>query len=157
VENLTRRREVLAQATNPGPLRLNPCVGTRNCVGTRDLDQSNTRTRAHACNKRDFEHKPRVSARSFFLLTNETPHCYEGTNGGCYSQLMTDQSQRVSGFQAPRRAQELSPEQRSLVELMHAYQFGSIENMPIREGQPILDSSLKVVGSRDLAAGMRLR
>jgi hypothetical protein len=94
----------------------------------------------------------RLLAKSFFLLTNETPHCYEGTNGGCYSQMMTDESQTVSGFQSPRRAQDLSPEQRSLVELMHAYQFGRIENMPIRGGQPILDSNLKVIRVARLGA-----
>ena len=69
MENLTRRREVLAQATNPGPLRLNPCFGTRNFVGTRNLDQSNTRTRTRACNKREFEHKPRVPAESQIVFS----------------------------------------------------------------------------------------
>ena len=41
--------------------------------------------------------------------------------------------------------QDLSPAQRSLVELMHEHQFGRIENMSIRAGQPVLDQDLKVV------------
>jgi hypothetical protein len=31
------------------------------------------------------------------------------------------------------------------VELMHEHQFGRIENMSVRDGQPILDSSVNVV------------
>jgi hypothetical protein len=58
--------------------------------------------------------------------------------------MMTDQSQ-TPGFQAPVMAQDLSPAQRSLVELMHVHQFGRIENMSVRDGQPILDSTVNVV------------
>jgi hypothetical protein len=58
---------------------------------------------------------------------------------------MTDQSQTVARFQAPQKTQELSPGQRSLVELMHVHQFGRIQNMPVRDGQPILDSTVNVV------------
>jgi len=59
-------------------------------------------------------------------------------------------------LRAPPMAQDLSPGRRTLVELMYEHQFGRIENMPIREGQPILDSNLKVVrvarfGCRDAA------
>ena len=42
-------------------------------------------------------------------------------------------------------AQHLSPAQRSLVDLMHVHQFGRIENMPVRDGQPVLDCNMKVV------------
>jgi hypothetical protein len=38
----------------------------------------------------------------------------------------------------------LSPEQSSLLEIMRVHQFGRIENMSIRAGQPVLDH-LKVV------------
>jgi hypothetical protein len=56
--------------------------------------------------------------------------------------MMTDQSQTAS---SPLIAQDLSPGQRSLVELMHEHQFGRIENMSVRDGQPILDSTANVV------------
>jgi hypothetical protein len=39
----------------------------------------------------------------------------------------------------------LSPEQRSLVDLMHVHQFGRIENMRVLAGQPILDHDVRVV------------
>lgn len=44
-----------------------------------------------------------------------------------------------------RRSCELSAQQRSLLEIMRAHQFGRIENMSIRAGQPVLDQDLKVV------------
>src|SRR5260370_38449678 len=58
--------------------------------------------------------------------------------------MMTDRSQTVSGL-ALRRVQDLSPLQRSLAELMHEHQFGRIENMSVRDGQPTVDSTVKVV------------
>jgi hypothetical protein len=42
-------------------------------------------------------------------------------------------------------AQDLSREQRSPVDLMHVHQFGRIENMHVRGGQPILGSNVRVV------------
>jgi hypothetical protein len=42
-------------------------------------------------------------------------------------------------------AQHLGPAQRLLVDLMHLHQFGRIENMSVRDGQPILDSTVNVV------------
>jgi hypothetical protein len=45
----------------------------------------------------------------------------------------------------PLVVQELSPAQRSLVDLMHVQQFGRIENMPVRAGGPILNSDVKAV------------
>ena len=44
-----------------------------------------------------------------------------------------------------RRSGELSAPQRSLLEMMRVHQFGRIENMSIRAGQPVLDQDLKVV------------
>ena len=44
-----------------------------------------------------------------------------------------------------RRSTDLSAQQRSLLEMMRVHQFGRVENMPIRAGQPILDQDLKVV------------
>ena len=41
--------------------------------------------------------------------------------------------------------EDLSPVQRSLVDLMHVHQFGRIENMPVRAGEPIFNSDVKVV------------
>ena len=73
--------------------------------------------------------------------------------GGAHSQMMTDQSQTVSRFLEPRRADGLSPGQRSLVELMHVHQFGRIENMPVRDGGPIFNSDVKVVRVARLGGG----
>jgi hypothetical protein len=67
--------------------------------------------------------------------------------------MMTDQSQSGPWFQAPRRVQDLSPGQRSLVELMHEQQFGRTENMPVRAGEPILNSEAKVVRASRLGGG----
>jgi len=39
----------------------------------------------------------------------------------------------------------LSAERRELIELMREHQFGRIENMSVRAGQPILDHDLRVV------------
>jgi hypothetical protein len=44
-----------------------------------------------------------------------------------------------------RRSGDLSDQQRAVLELMRAHQFGRIENMSIRAGQPVLDQDLKVV------------
>ena len=44
-----------------------------------------------------------------------------------------------------RRSGELSAQQRSLLEIMREHQFGRVENMPVRAGQPVLDQDLKVV------------
>jgi hypothetical protein len=62
----------------------------------------------------------------------------------------------ASSLQVPLLAQDLSPAQRSLVALMHVHQFGRIENLPVRAGEPSLNSDVKVVrvarfGSRDAA------
>jgi len=45
----------------------------------------------------------------------------------------------------PVKARDLSPQQRSLVEVMREQQFGRVENLPVRRGQPILDHDVKVV------------
>jgi|SRR5580704_7460657 hypothetical protein len=45
----------------------------------------------------------------------------------------------------PLKTQDLSMQQRSLVELMRKHQFGRIENMSVRAGQPIIDWDLRVV------------
>src|ERR1700722_16005118 len=52
-----------------------------------------------------------------------------------------------------RRSGDLSPQQRSLVDLMHLHQFGRIENMPVRAGEPILNSDVKVVRVARLGSG----
>ena len=44
-----------------------------------------------------------------------------------------------------RRSSDLGPQQRSLLEIMREHQFGRVENMLVRAGQPILDRDLKVV------------
>src|SRR5260370_36314608 len=56
--------------------------------------------------------------------------------------MTMDQSQTA---RAPLRTQDLSPGQRSLVELMHEHQFGRVENMRVLGGQPILDDDVRVV------------
>jgi hypothetical protein len=45
----------------------------------------------------------------------------------------------------PLSIRNLSAQQRWLVDLMREHQFGRIENISIREGQPILDRDVKVV------------
>ncbi len=45
----------------------------------------------------------------------------------------------------PLRTRDLSAQQRSLVDLMREHQFGRIENMQVRAGQPILNRDVKVV------------
>jgi len=45
----------------------------------------------------------------------------------------------------PLRTGDLSAQQRSIVDLMREHQFGRIENMPVREGQPVLDRDLRIV------------
>jgi hypothetical protein len=44
-----------------------------------------------------------------------------------------------------RRSGDLSAPQLSLLEIMREHQFGRIESMSIRAGQPVLDNDLKVV------------
>jgi hypothetical protein len=56
---------------------------------------------------------------------------------------MRDKSARP--LQPSLRTRDLSPEQRSLLEIMRVHQFGRIENMSIRAGQPVIDQDLKVV------------
>lgn len=40
---------------------------------------------------------------------------------------------------------DLSPQQRALLEMIRTHQFGRIEDMQIREGQPELDRDLRVI------------
>ena len=54
-------------------------------------------------------------------------------------------SQTAPTHRGPLRTQDLSPEQRSLVELMHEHQFGRVENMRFLAGRPILDHDVRVV------------
>jgi hypothetical protein len=89
-----------------------------------------------------------ASAKASFLLTNEMPSCYVGKISPIparNSQIMTDQSQTATRFRAPLRTQDLGSGQRSLVELMRVHQFGRVENMSIRAGQPEIDQNLKIV------------
>jgi len=44
-----------------------------------------------------------------------------------------------------RTTRDLTAAQRLLVQLMSDHQFGRVENMSVREGQPILDHDVKVV------------
>lgn len=56
---------------------------------------------------------------------------------------MTDKSRPP--LHPPLRTRDLTAQQRSLVDLMREHQFGRLENISIRGGQPILDGNLKVV------------
>jgi hypothetical protein len=71
---------------------------------------------------------------------------------GCQSQAMMDQLQTDPKLRGTLRTQDLSTGQRSLLELMRA-QFGRIENMPVRAGEPILNSDLRVVRVARLGGG----
>jgi hypothetical protein len=65
--------------------------------------------------------------------------------------MITDRSEMASRLQAPLTTQDLSPGQPSLVKLMREHQFGRIENMKVRSGQPILDQNAKVIRIARLA------
>ena len=65
--------------------------------------------------------------------------------GGAVRRCWTDLIQTVPTLRVLRWTQDLSPEQRSLVDLMRVHQFGRIDNMAVRAGEPILNSDLKVV------------
>jgi len=67
--------------------------------------------------------------------------------------MTTNQSQTASTLRGPLMAQHLSQAQRSLVDLMHLHQFGRIENMPVRDGEPIFNSDVKVVRVARLGGG----
>ena len=56
---------------------------------------------------------------------------------------MSEKSARP--LQPPGRTLDLSPPQRSLVEIMREHQFGRIENMTVRDGEPVFDRHLKIV------------
>jgi hypothetical protein len=58
------------------------------------------------------------------------------------SQIMPQAGQPM---RPPLRTQDLSPQQRSLVDLMREHQFGRIENMSVREGQPVIGQHLRIV------------
>ena len=89
----------------------------------------------------------RLAVKSFFLLTKDLSACYVGreTDYGMLSHMITDQSQTAARSRAPLRPQDPSVGQRSLVELMHEHQFGRIENMSVRAGEPVITSDIKVV------------
>jgi hypothetical protein len=55
---------------------------------------------------------------------------------------MTDN--RCQPLQPPLRTRDLSAQQRSLLHLMREHQFGRVENMPVEDGEPILDG-VKIV------------
>lgn len=66
---------------------------------------------------------------------------------------MTDQSQTATRFRAPLRTQDLSFGQRFRVELMHEHQFGRIENMPVRAGEPVFNGDVRLVRVARLGSG----
>jgi len=63
--------------------------------------------------------------------------------------LLTDLASPVIS----RTARSLSAQHRSLVEMMSEHQFGRIENMSIRAGQPVLDGNMRIVRVARLGAG----
>lgn len=58
---------------------------------------------------------------------------------------MTNTSSAHLAIGGPLRIRGLSSEHRVLIDTMREHQFGRIENMPVRDGQPIIDQDLKVV------------
>jgi hypothetical protein len=98
----------------------------------------------------------RLSTDIGFLLTDEMLGCYvkrNSLNPGCHSQMMMNPLQTASNLLAPLMAQDLSPAQRWLVDLMHLHQFGRIENMLVLGGEPILNSDVKIVRVARLGSG----
>jgi hypothetical protein len=49
------------------------------------------------------------------------------------------------GLSPDSTTQGLTPGQRRLIRLMREHQFGRIENMKIKEGQPVLNQAVRVV------------
>ena len=58
---------------------------------------------------------------------------------------MTKDSAPPSALRAPLSTRGLSPQQRSLVDFMRKHRYGRIENVPVREGQPIIGQDVTVV------------
>src|SRR5689334_14702821 len=58
---------------------------------------------------------------------------------------MTDESRTHSRRGTPPTTRGLSAQQRSVMQIMREHQFGRIENMSIRSGQPIIDRDVNVV------------
>ena len=60
---------------------------------------------------------------------------------------MTNQSPRphITDLPSDLTIRGLSAELRNLVELMREYQFGRIENMAVRAGQPILNREVRLI------------
>src|SRR5258708_25705431 len=65
---------------------------------------------------------------------------------------MTDKSRTAHLTSPVKTTRSLSAQQRPLVELMRDHQFGRIENMSIRAGQPVLDDNVRVVRVAKLGA-----
>src|SRR5258707_12931162 len=55
---------------------------------------------------------------------------------------MTDKARPL---RPPLKTQDLSAQQRSLVDLMREHQFGRVESMSVRAGQPVLNREMTVV------------
>ena len=64
---------------------------------------------------------------------------------------MTDKSPRA--LQTPLRTEDLTPQQCSLLEIMHVHQFGRIENITVRDGELVFEGHIKVVRLVRLGAG----
>ena len=58
---------------------------------------------------------------------------------------MTNDSASPSPLRPPLSTRSLNPQQRSLVDFMRKHRFGRIENVPVREGQPILGHDITLV------------
>jgi hypothetical protein len=70
---------------------------------------------------------------------------HQGVRRFCEESAPGHSALRGRKLTSMRRSGELSAQQRSLLEIMREHQFGRVENMPVRAGQPILGRELKVV------------
>ena len=70
---------------------------------------------------------------------------------------MTDKSRpaHLVGLQPDLTTAGLSAQQRTLVVLMREHRFGHIENMQVKDGQPVLDRAVRVVRVARLSEASR--
>ena len=53
----------------------------------------------------------------------------------------------------PRTTRDLTSTQRRLLEVMSTHQFGRIENLPVRGGEPLFDQNVRIVRAARLGGG----
>ena len=68
---------------------------------------------------------------------------------------MTEKSRAPAPFPIRQTNLDLSAQQRSLLEMMSEHRFGRVENIMVRDGQPIMDQGVKLVRVARLGGASR--